>query len=85
LQKQEEINLYGIDGSKPGAAAAGVWLSHRVVGLHENGIVDYSKVADPEPAWLLDLDPHFNCFLILEKNYFYNLLFGHFFHDKNGP
>jgi hypothetical protein len=41
LQKQEEINLYGIDGSKPGAAAAGVWLSHRAIGLHENGIIFY--------------------------------------------
>ena len=30
--KNEEINLFGIDGSKPGAASAGVWLSHRVVG-----------------------------------------------------
>ena len=26
----DEINLYGIDGSKPGAASAGVWLSHKV-------------------------------------------------------
>ena len=30
--KNEEINLFGIDGSKPGAASAGVWLSHRVIG-----------------------------------------------------
>jgi len=37
VQKNEEINLYGIDGSKPGAASAGVWLSHRVIGLHEDG------------------------------------------------
>ena len=28
----EEINLYGLDGSKPGAASAGVWLSHKVIG-----------------------------------------------------
>jgi len=28
----EEINLFGIDGSKPGAASAGVWLSHKVIG-----------------------------------------------------
>jgi len=35
--KNDEINLYGIDGSKPGAASAGVWLSHKVVGLHTDG------------------------------------------------
>ena len=35
--KNEEINLFGIDGSKPGAASAGVWLSHRVIGLHDEG------------------------------------------------
>ena len=28
----EEINLFGLDGSKPGAASAGVWLSHKVIG-----------------------------------------------------
>jgi len=33
----EEINLYGIDGSKPGAASASVWLSHRTLGLHNSG------------------------------------------------
>ena len=35
--KNDEINLYGIDGSKPGAASAGVWLSHKVIGLHHEG------------------------------------------------
>ena len=30
-KKNEEINLFGIDGSKPGAASAGVWLSHKVM------------------------------------------------------
>jgi len=35
--KNDEINLYGIDGSKPGAASAGVWLSHKVIGLHSDG------------------------------------------------
>jgi len=35
--KNEEINLFGIDGSKPGAASAGVWLSHKVIGLHDEG------------------------------------------------
>ncbi len=32
--KNEEINLFGFDGSKPGAASAGVWLSHRVIGQY---------------------------------------------------
>ena len=36
-EKNEEINLFGIDGSKPGAASAGVWLSHKVIGLHCDG------------------------------------------------
>ena len=35
--KNEEINLFGIDGSKPGAASAGVWLSHKVIGLNDMG------------------------------------------------
>ena len=29
--------MFGIDGSKPGAASAGVWLSHKVTGLHCDG------------------------------------------------
>ena len=39
----EEINLFGLDGSKPGAASAGVWLSHKVIGkfyiffIHQEG------------------------------------------------
>ena len=36
-KKNEEINLFGIDGSKPGAASAGVWLSHKVTGLGPGG------------------------------------------------
>ena len=36
-ENNEEINLFGIDGSKPGAASAGVWLSHKVTGLHSDG------------------------------------------------
>ena len=36
-ENNEEINLFGIDGSKPGAASAGVWLSHKVIGLHQDG------------------------------------------------
>ena len=35
--KNEEINLFGVDGSKPGAASAGVWLSHKVIGLNNEG------------------------------------------------
>ncbi|KAF3179710.1 hypothetical protein TWF106_001771 [Orbilia oligospora] len=31
------IGVYGVEGSKPGAAAAGVWLSHEVIGLNKNG------------------------------------------------
>ncbi|THH16278.1 hypothetical protein EW146_g4346 [Bondarzewia mesenterica] len=30
----ESIGIYGVEGSKPGAAAAAVWLSHRVIGLN---------------------------------------------------
>ena len=32
MVNNEEINLFGLDGSKPGAASAGVWLSHKVIG-----------------------------------------------------
>ncbi|EGX53563.1 hypothetical protein AOL_s00006g429 [Orbilia oligospora ATCC 24927] len=33
----QSIGIYGVEGSKPGAAAAGVWLSHEVIGLNKNG------------------------------------------------
>ncbi|EXJ65233.1 hypothetical protein A1O7_01574 [Cladophialophora yegresii CBS 114405] len=33
----ESIGVYGVEGSKPGAAAVGAWLSHRVLGLNKNG------------------------------------------------
>ncbi|KAJ7043065.1 pyridoxal phosphate-dependent transferase [Mycena alexandri] len=33
----EAMGVYGVEGSKPGAAACATWLSHRVIGLHENG------------------------------------------------
>ncbi|KAK7451261.1 hypothetical protein VKT23_012601 [Stygiomarasmius scandens] len=33
----ESIGVYGVEGSKPGAAAAAVWLAHEVIGLHEEG------------------------------------------------
>jgi len=33
----ESMGVYGIEGSKPGASAVGVWVSHRVMGLHKNG------------------------------------------------
>jgi hypothetical protein len=54
--KNEEINLFGIDGSKPGAASAGVWLSHRVIGKYRTGtqravlwirIKNFVALADP--------------------------------------
>ena len=31
------MGLYGIDGSRAGAAAAATYLHHRVVGLNEHG------------------------------------------------
>jgi len=31
------VGIYGLEGSKPGAAACGVLLSHRVIGLDANG------------------------------------------------
>ncbi|KAF4616928.1 hypothetical protein D9613_008569 [Agrocybe pediades] len=33
----ESIGIYGVEGSKPGAAAAAVYLHHVVVGLHKGG------------------------------------------------
>ncbi|KAG9121292.1 hypothetical protein FRC07_002791 [Ceratobasidium sp. 392] len=33
----EGMGVYGVEGSKPGAAAVGAWVSHRVIGLHKNG------------------------------------------------
>ncbi|KAJ7785194.1 pyridoxal phosphate-dependent transferase [Mycena maculata] len=33
----EAMGVYGLEGSKPGAAACATWLSHRVIGLHQNG------------------------------------------------
>ncbi|KAA8895556.1 pyridoxal phosphate-dependent transferase [Sphaerosporella brunnea] len=33
----ESIGIYGVEGSKPGAAAVAVWLSNSVIGLTENG------------------------------------------------
>ncbi|THV00047.1 PLP-dependent transferase [Dendrothele bispora CBS 962.96] len=33
----ESIGDYGVEGSKPGAAAAAVWLAHEVIGLHAEG------------------------------------------------
>ena len=31
------MGIYGLEGSKPGAAAAAVWLSHKTIGLHSGG------------------------------------------------
>ncbi|KAF9477346.1 PLP-dependent transferase [Pholiota conissans] len=33
----ESIGIYGVEGSKPGASAASVYLHHTVVGLHREG------------------------------------------------
>ena len=33
----ENIGVYGIERSKPGAAAVGAYLSHEVIGLHKDG------------------------------------------------
>ncbi|RUP48982.1 pyridoxal phosphate-dependent transferase, partial [Jimgerdemannia flammicorona] len=35
--EEENIGVYGIEGSKPGAAPAAIWLSHSVIGLHKYG------------------------------------------------
>ncbi|KAF8892114.1 pyridoxal phosphate-dependent transferase [Infundibulicybe gibba] len=35
--KNESIGVYGVEGSKPGAAAVATWLSHRVIGLTPAG------------------------------------------------
>jgi hypothetical protein len=35
------VGIYGIEGSKPGAAAAGVYLNHRVIGTDREG---YGKI-----------------------------------------
>ncbi|MGH3770155.1 MAG: pyridoxal phosphate-dependent decarboxylase family protein [Pseudonocardiaceae bacterium] len=33
----QSVGFYGVEGSKPGAAAAGVYLSHRVIALDQRG------------------------------------------------
>lgn len=33
----ENIGVYGVEGSKPGAAAVSAFLSHDVIGLHSAG------------------------------------------------
>ncbi|KAF8877174.1 pyridoxal-dependent decarboxylase domain protein [Infundibulicybe gibba] len=35
--KNESMGVYGVEGSKPGAAAVATWLSHRVIGLTPRG------------------------------------------------
>lgn len=35
--ENESIGVYGVEGSKPGAAPAGAFLSHEVIGLHRGG------------------------------------------------
>ncbi|KAK4196720.1 putative L-tyrosine decarboxylase [Triangularia verruculosa] len=33
----ESMGVYGVEGSKPGAAAAAAWLTHKTLGLHKEG------------------------------------------------
>jgi len=33
----ESMGVYGVEGSKPGAAPVGTWLSHEIIGLHQDG------------------------------------------------
>jgi len=35
--ESENIGVYGVEGSKPGAAAVGTYLSHEVIGLNYKG------------------------------------------------
>ncbi|CAG8734348.1 8858_t:CDS:2, partial [Racocetra fulgida] len=35
--KEESMGIYGVEGSKPGAAPVAAWLSHNVIGLHQKG------------------------------------------------
>lgn len=34
---ETNMGIYGLEGSKPGAAAAAVWLAHRAIPLNQNG------------------------------------------------
>ena len=36
-ENDPSVGFYGVEGSKPGAAAAGALLAHRVIGLHKQG------------------------------------------------
>ncbi|KDQ06694.1 hypothetical protein BOTBODRAFT_70842 [Botryobasidium botryosum FD-172 SS1] len=33
----ESMGVYGVEGSKPGAAPVGIWLSHEIIGLNTQG------------------------------------------------
>ncbi|CAG8622345.1 11682_t:CDS:2 [Ambispora leptoticha] len=39
--EEESIGVYDVEGSKPGAVPVAVWLSHDIIGLHQNGYGDY--------------------------------------------
>ena len=41
-ESDPNIGVFGIEGSKPGAAAIATLLSHRVIGLDKNGYGRYS-------------------------------------------
>jgi len=34
---KESIGVYGVEGSKPGASAAAAWLTHKSLGLDQEG------------------------------------------------
>ena len=64
-QLEPTVGIYGIEGSKPGAAAAAVWLAHKVIRPNERG---YGKILG-ECVWvskrmycrlltMQDRDPH---------------------------
>ncbi|PLB48502.1 PLP-dependent transferase [Aspergillus steynii IBT 23096] len=37
IDQEDSIGVYGVEGSKPGAAAVGVYISHNVLGLDKEG------------------------------------------------
>jgi hypothetical protein len=55
----ENIGVYGVEGSKPGAAAVSAFLSHDVIGLHSEGyglllgeaLFSCTRVSGLSPTW----------------------------------
>ncbi|XP_021377299.1 uncharacterized protein LOC110465666 [Mizuhopecten yessoensis] len=62
IDKDKPINCFGLETSKPGAGAAGVYLAHKVIGLHRHG---YGRILGQAMmgaklfycAWLTAADP----------------------------